>query len=135
MERLASAAGFASEGDPLSADMEAGPRIDILYSATMTKRGKKAAGLTAYFSGPVDGPTVTCTVSTVGVSAEILPALVEKSLDAYGRTERAPDDNRRMASWRLGAAGGGGSLEMSARRDPPQRASITVEYHGRQRKP
>jgi len=133
MEHIASEAGFVRDGNPISAEMEAGPRIDILYSAGLTKRGEKVAGLTAYFDGPADGPTVTCTVTAVSVSAEALAGLIEKSLDAHDRTEKAPDDNRRMASWRLGAAEGGGTLDMLARRDPPQRAAITIEYRGRKR--
>jgi hypothetical protein len=113
--------------------MERGPRIDILYSAKLTKRGAKF-GLTSYFEGPADGPTVTCTVSAVGVSAEALPTLIESSLKARDRTEKpGTGDDRRLASWRASAAGDDDTLDMSARRDSPQRASIQITYRGHKR--
>jgi hypothetical protein len=133
MERIASGLDFASEGGPISAEMETGPRIDILYSAKLMKRGEKV-GLTAYFEGPIDGPTVICALTAVGVSAEALPGLIEKSLNAHDRSEKPPaDDIRVRASWRAGTAGDGGTLEMSARRDSPRRASIQIVYRGRKR--
>ena len=133
MSRIASGLGFVSEGGAISAEMEAGPRIDILYSARLTKRGEKV-GLTAYFDGPADGPTVTCALTAVGVSADALPGLIETSLNARDRTEKAAvDDNRRLASWRVGAAGDGDTLEMSARRESPRRASIQIVYRSRKR--
>src|SRR5262245_15208586 len=41
LERIASKLGFVSEGGAITADMERGPRIDILYSAKLMKRGDK----------------------------------------------------------------------------------------------
>ncbi len=131
IERLATGLGFVSDGGPISAAMESGPQIDILYMARLTQRGENVS-LTAYFAGPADGPTVICTVSAVGVSAEVLPDLIEKSLRARDRTDKAStNDNQRQASWRLGAAGEGGALEMSAWRAPPRRAAINIEYRGK----
>jgi hypothetical protein len=130
IERTALGVGFVSEGSAISANMESGPRIDILYSAKLTKQGEKV-GLTAYFDGPAGGPTVTCTLTATGVSTEALPGLIEKSLNARDRTEKpAADNNRLLTSWRVGAAGDGDMLEMSARRDPPRRASIRFVYRG-----
>jgi hypothetical protein len=132
IERMATGLGFLSDGGPISAAMESGPKIDILYMARLTQRGENVS-LTAYFAGPSDGPTVICTLTAVGVSAEALPDLIEKSLKPRDRTDKpAADDIRRQASWRLGA-GDGDALDMSARRDPPQRASINLEYLGRKR--
>jgi hypothetical protein len=133
IERVASKLGFVSEGGAISAEMERGPRIDILYLAKLMKRGEKF-GLTAYFDGPADGPSVTCALTAVGVSAEALPGLIEKSLNAHDRTEKAAGDNNRLrASWRASAAGNGDPLEMSAGRDSPRRASIQIIYRGRKR--
>lgn len=133
MERIASGLGFASDGSPISADMETGSRIDILYMAELKKRGEKIASLTAYFDGPAGGPTVICSVTATGVSADSLPGLIEKSLNARDRIEKAPDNDRRMANWRMGAPGDDEKLEMSARRNSPRRASITIEYRGHKR--
>jgi len=131
LERIATGLGFVSLGGPIAADMESGPRIDIVYMARLTKRGL-SVGLASYFEGPPDGPTVSCDLTTVGVSAEALPGLIETSLNAHDRTEQAAADNkRRQASWRVGAAGGGDTLEMSAWRESPRRASIHIGYGGR----
>ncbi|MEH2513028.1 hypothetical protein V1291_004382 [Nitrobacteraceae bacterium AZCC 1564] len=131
IERIASGVGFVSEGSAISAAMESRPQIDILYSARLTKRGEKVS-LTAYFAGPVDAPTVSCGLNTIGVSAEALPGLIETSLNAHDRTEKTPADNKRLrASWRVGAAEGGDTLEVSAWRDSPRRASISFMYRSR----
>ena len=131
IERLASGLGFVSEGGPISADMERGPRIDILYMARLTKQGANV-GLTAYFDGPPDGLSVTCALTAVDVSADALAGLIEGSLDAHDRTEEADADHRRrQASWRVGATGGGDTLHMSAWRDSPRRASIRMVYNSR----
>jgi len=133
IERIASELGFVSRGSAITADMESEPRIDILYSARMTQRGENV-GLTAYFDGPVDGPTVTCSLSVAGVSSEALPGLIETSLNARDRTEKpAVDDNRLLLSWRVGGAEDDDTLEISARRDSSRRASISLMYHGRKR--
>lgn len=133
MERIGSALGFVSRGSAITAEMESGPSIDILYSARFTQRGENI-GLTAYFDGPADGPTVTCSLSVTGVSAEVLPGLIETSLDARNRTEKpAVDDNRLLLSWSVGTAEDGDALEISARRDASRRASIALKYRGRQR--
>jgi hypothetical protein len=127
MARIAAKLGFVSDGGAISPDMERGARIDILYSARLTKPGGKI-GLTAYFEGPADGPTVTCAVSGTGVLAEALPDLIEKSLSAQHRAEKAAADDRRLVSWRLGPMDGGDTLEMSAHREPPRRGSIQLTY-------
>ncbi len=128
LERSATALGFVSEGPAISPEMERGPRIDIVYSARLTKRGEKVS-LLAYFSS-ADGPIVICSVSTVGVSAEALPGLIERSLNAHDRTEEpTADHNHLRVSWRAGAAGGS-ALDMSASRVSPQRASISIKYQG-----
>src|SRR5215469_6349972 len=75
IERLASGLGFVSEGGRISADMERGPRIDILYTARLTKQGANV-GLTAYFDGPPDGLSVTCALTAVDVSADALAGLI-----------------------------------------------------------
>jgi hypothetical protein len=129
MERIALGVGLVSV-DPITADMESGPRIDILYTARLIKRGEKVGSLTAYFEGPADSPTVSCGISAVGVSAEALPALVEKSLNAHHRAEKTPADEKRLqASWRIGAKEGD-MLDVSAWRTSPQRASISFNYRG-----
>lgn len=133
MERMALGAGFVTQHRPITPDMESGPRIDILYSATLMKRGEKVS-LTAYFDGPPDGPTVSCSVNTVGVSAEALPGLIETSLKGHNRTEKTPaDDKRLQANWRVGQAEDGAVLEVSAWRVSPRRASISFTYRGRKR--
>jgi hypothetical protein len=133
IERMATGLDFVSDGHPISAAMENGPQIDILYMARLTQRGENVS-LTAYFAGPADAPTVICTLSAVGVSAEALPDLIEKSLKPGDRTDKASaDDNRRQANWRLGAAGEGDALDMSAWRTPPRRAAINIEYRAGKR--
>jgi hypothetical protein len=132
MERVASGMGFVSEDKAIWAELERGPRIDVLYSAKLMKQGEKI-GLTAFFEGPVDNPTVTCTLNAVGVSAEALPDLIERSLNAQGRTEKTADSNRLQLNWRVGAAESGDTLEASVRRDPPRRASIQLTYRGGKR--
>jgi hypothetical protein len=132
MERTASGLGFVGEGGPITAKMEGGPQIDILYSARLAKRGQDV-GLTAYFAGPSDGPTVTCALSAVGVSADALPGLIETSLKARNRTEEPAADGRLRVNWRVGEAEGGDALEMWARRDSPRRASIHIVYRGGKR--
>ncbi|MFB9265106.1 hypothetical protein ACFFWD_18440 [Bradyrhizobium erythrophlei] len=133
IERTATGLGFVKDGGPISADMEAGPQIDILYMARLTKRGENV-GMTAYFSGPVDGPTVICSLTTIGVSAEALPGLIERTLNAHDQTEKAANDgNRLVANWRVGAAGSDDTLEISAWRTPPRRTSISITYRGRKR--
>jgi hypothetical protein len=130
IERGASRLGFVSANEAISPDMERGPGIDILYSARLTQRNMDV-GMTAYFAGPIDGPTVVCTLNTVGVSADALPALIEKSLNARDRTARSTgNDNRLAANWRVGD---GETLEMSVWRTPPQRASISMTYRGQKR--
>jgi hypothetical protein len=132
LERTATGLGFVGEG-AISAEMEAGPRIDIVYMARLTKRGENVS-LSAYFEGPVEGPTVSCSLTTIGVSAEALPGLIEKSMNAYDRTEKvANDGNRLLASWRIGAAGSDDTLDMSAWRTSPRRASISITYRSRKR--
>lgn len=133
MERIAIGLGFVSQGRAITPDMESGPQIDIVYSARWTKRGATIS-LMAYFNGPADGPTVSCGLSAADVSAEALPALIEKSLNARDRTEKTPVDNKRLeASWRVGAAEDSNGLEVSAWRVSPRRAGINIEYRGRKR--
>ena len=135
MERIPSGLGFVSEGGAISADMERGPKIDILYMARLTSPSGKV-GLTAYFSGPADGPAVNCALTATSVSPDALPALVEKALKVRDRTAMAaPDDNRLVVSWHLDAhldaSADGDRVERWARQDLPRRASIQVEYRGR----
>ncbi|MBW7972649.1 hypothetical protein [Bradyrhizobium sp. BR 10289] len=131
VERIAGGLGFVSDGGPITAEMERGPKIDILYMAKLMRRGERLGSMTAYFAGPDDGPSVTCTVSAVGVSADALPGLIETSLKAGERTDKpSKDDNLRLASWRTGA---GDTLDMSVWRTSPQRASITINYYADKR--
>jgi len=129
VERIATGLGFVSDGGPITAEMERGPKIDLLYSAKLIRRGERIGSMTAYFAGPDDAPSVTCTVSAVGVSTETLPGLIETLLKARERADKpSNDDNHRLASWRVGA-GGGDALDMSAWRTPPHRASISINYY------
>jgi hypothetical protein len=133
LERIASALGFVSDGGPIKPELERGPRIDVVYMARLKKRGEDIA-LSAYFEGPADGPTVSCALNSVGVSADALPELIEKALSARDRAEKASSDNRRLqASWRVKASGDDDTLEMSAWREAPQRASIHIAYRGHRR--
>ncbi len=126
LERSATALGFVSEGPVISPEME-GPGMDIIYSARLTKRGEKVS-LSAYFSS-ADGPIVICSVSTVNVSVEALPGLIEKSLNVHDRTEEpTADHNHLRVSWRAGAAGGSDTFDMSAWQVSPQRAEISIKY-------
>jgi len=128
VERIATGLGFVSDGGPITAEMERRASIDILYAAKLIRRGERLGSMTAYFTGPDDGVSVSCTVSAVGVSADALPGLIETSLKARERTDKpSNDDNHRLASWRVGA-GSGDTLEMSVWRTPPQRASINLNY-------
>jgi len=130
--RLATGLGFVGDGT-VTAEMERGPQIDILYIARLAK-AERNVSMTAYFAGPVEGPTVICTLSTAGVSAEALPRPIETSLNARDRTETAgTDTNQRKASWHVGAAGDGDTLDLSAWRTSPQRASVTITYRGAKR--
>ena len=133
LERIASDLGFVSDGGPVPAEIESGPEIDYMYLAKLMMRGEKV-GLSAYFDGPADAPTVTCSLSTVGVSAEGLPDLVEKSLETRDRSETAATDgNLRRWNWHVGPAGSDDTLEMSVHPDPPRRASVQIVYHGHRR--
>ena len=133
IQLFASELGFVSSDRPITADMERGPQIDILYMARFTKQGLNV-GLSAYFSGPADAPSVSCSLSSADVSAEALLALIENSLKVRDRTEEtANDGNRRLAKWRVGAAENGDTLDMSAWRVPPRRASIGLTYRGGRR--
>jgi hypothetical protein len=133
VERIAASLGFVSDGGPITAEMERGAKIDLLYSAKLIRRGERLGSMTAYFSGPDDGPSVTCTVSAVGVSADALPELIETSLKARERTDKpSSDDNHRLASWRV-CAGSGDALDMSVWRTSPHRASITINYYAYKR--
>lgn len=134
LELLAAELGFVKDGGPITAEMLAGPQIDIVYMARLMKRGEKVASISAYFSGPAVGPTVSCAVSAFNVSAEALPGLIERSLKVRDRTdEPATDDDRRRAKWRLGSAADADTLEMWTRRSPPRLASINIEYRGGKR--
>ncbi|WLB51987.1 hypothetical protein [Bradyrhizobium japonicum] len=133
VERIARGLGFVSDGGPITAEMERGPKIDILYSAKLIRRGERLGSMTVYFAGPDDGPSVTCSVSAVGVSADTLPGLIETSLKARERIdEPSNDDNHRRASWHVGA-GSGEALEMSVWRTSPHRASISINYFATKR--
>ena len=130
--RIASGLGFVGDGE-ITADMERGPQLDILYIARLIK-ADRSVSMTAYFAGPIDGPTVICTLSTAGVSAEALPGLIERSTNARERTEATGTDaNQRNAIWRIGATGDDETIDMSAWRTPPQRAAITMTYRGGKR--
>ena len=127
LERSATALGFVSAGPAISPEMERGPRMDIVYTASMTKRGEKVS-LSAYFSS-ADGPLASCGVSSAGVSAEALPDRIEKSLNVHDRTvEPTTDHDHLRVSWRTGAAGGSDTLDVSAWRTSPRRASISIKY-------
>jgi hypothetical protein len=133
LDRIASGLGFVKDGGAISADMEVGPRIDIVYSARLMKRGVKF-GLMAYFEGRADGPTVACGLTTFGVSAQALPGLIEKALNVRDRTgEAAADASLLRAGWRIGAASDGDTLEMTVRRDQARLGAIDIKYRGRKR--
>lgn len=133
VERIAAGLGFISDGPPITAELERGANIDILYAAKLIRRGERIGSMTAYFTGPDDGPRVSCTVLAVGVSADELPGLIEKSLKARERTDKpSNDDNHRLASWRVGS-GSGDALEMSVWRTSPHRASININYDATKR--
>jgi hypothetical protein len=126
VERIAVGLGFVSVGGPITPAMERTANIDILYSAELIRRGERLGSMTAYFTGPDDGPNVTCTVSVVGVSADALPGLIETSLKARERTDKASNDaDHRRASWHVGADD---TLDMSVWRTPPYRASLNINY-------
>ena len=133
VERIAAGLGFVSDGGPITAEMERGAKIDILYAAKLIRRGERLGSMTAYFTGPDDGVSVSCTVSAAGVAADALPGLIETSLKARERTDKpSNDDNHRLASWCVGA-GNGDTLDMSVWRTPPHRASININYVARKR--
>jgi hypothetical protein len=129
IERVATGLGFVSD-NPVTPEMERGANIDVVYFARLMKRGEKVAGISAYFTGPDDGPSVSCSVSATGVSTDTLPGLIETSLKARERTDK-PTENERYhrASWRAGAD----TIEMSAWQTPPRRGSISMSYVGHKR--
>ena len=131
VERIAAGLGFVSDGGPITPEMERGAKLDLLYSAKLIRQGARLGSMTALFAGPDDGPSVTCSVSAVGVSADALPGLIETSLKARERTDNpSNDDNHRLAGWRIGA---GDALEMSVWRTSPHRASISINYYATKR--
>jgi hypothetical protein len=133
LDRIASQLGFISEHGPISAEMESGSKIDILYFAKLMVRGEKVS-LSAYFTGPVDAPTVSCKVGSLKASTDRLPELVEQSVETYERSDEVTaDGNRLEVKWRLGAADSGDTLELRSYQDPVQRASITINYLGGKR--
>jgi hypothetical protein len=130
VERIATGLGFVSDGGPITAETERGPTIDLLYSAKLIRRGERIGGMSAYFSGPGDGPHVTCTVTATGVSADVLPGLIQTLLQARERTDKPSNDaNHLMASFHVG----GDTLESSVWRTSPRRASISIDYDAAER--
>ncbi len=131
LERLAAGLGFESSNGPITAEMEAGPQVDIVYAATWTE-GNGKASLSAFFNGPINSPTVACGVRTTGVSPETLPGLVEISLNAHDRTNEATGDpDMARFTWHAGAAESGDTLEVSTRKAAPRRAAIDMTYTAR----
>jgi len=133
LDRLASGLGFVNTVGPIKPDMERGPNIDIVYFAKLTRRGETVS-MDAYFTGPLDGPTVNCALNAIEVSPDTLPDVVAKSLKVRDRTEKPAEDNGRIVTrWRFGAADDGDTLETWTRRAAPRRASINVAYRGRKK--
>ncbi|MEW6640969.1 MAG: hypothetical protein AB1586_10730 [Pseudomonadota bacterium] len=132
LAKIVTGLGFVSD-DKISPDMEAGPKIDIVYRARFTRSGQNIS-LGAYFGESLDKLDVSCSLDTIGASADALPGLIEKSLDAHDRTEQAANDGKRLvASWHTGAAGSGDTIGLSAWRTSPQRSSINITYHSRKK--
>lgn len=133
LDRIASEVGFASEHGPVSPEWESGPKIDIVYFAKLMVRGQKV-GLSAYFTGPVDRPTVSCSVHSLSASTDGLADLIEQSLKTHDRTDKVTaNGDRREVDWHMGAAGTGDTLELHTYQDPPRRASISTTYLGHKR--
>jgi hypothetical protein len=131
LDSIASKAGFANEGASISLELERGSALDVVYFAKLPP-GKKA-GISAYFTGPVENPSVSCTVKSLDVSTEGLEELVEESIDTRDRTiEATAKGGGLLVKWHLGAEGGGDMLELTSYKDP-SRASITISYHARER--
>jgi hypothetical protein len=128
LEHIATALGFASESGPITPDMERGPKIDIVYGAKLVRGNERLGSVSAYFTGPDDALEVSCAVTLVGVSADALPGLIEKSLKARERADQpTSNENHRQVNWRVGA-GSGDKLDMSVWRTSPRRASINLNY-------
>lgn len=134
LDRIASQLGFTSERGPISAEMESGPQIDILYFAKLMVRGEKV-GIAAYFSGPIDAPTISCKVGSLKASTDRLPELIEQSVETYERSEKViADGNGLGVKWRLRTGDSGDTLELrSYQHLGPRRASINIEYLGGKR--
>ncbi|MBR0718563.1 hypothetical protein [Bradyrhizobium liaoningense] len=129
IQRIATSLGFVSD-NPVTPEKERGANIDVIYFARLMKNGEKVGGISTYFTGPDDGPTVSCSVSATGVSADTLPSLIETSLKARERADQPTEkENYHRASWRVGAD----TIEMSAWQTPPRRASISMSYIGYKR--
>ena len=133
LDRIASQLGFTSESSPISAELESGPQIDILYFAKLMVRGEKV-GISAYFFGPVDAPAVSCTVGSLKASTDGLSELVERTVETYERSEKVIGDGNGLAvKWRPGAADSDDRLELRTYKKPMRHASITMFYVGGKR--
>jgi len=133
LDRIASQLGFVSENGAISVELESGPKIDILYFAKLMVRGEKV-GISAFFYGPIEAPTVSCKVGSLKASTDGLPELIEQSVETYERSEKViADGNGLQTKWRLRAGDSGDTLELRSYQHPAPRASINIEYLGAKR--
>lgn len=131
LARASTALGFTSDGGQIGPDLEAGPKIDIVYTARATKKSVKY-GLSAYFDGPGGDLTVSCGVTAHGISSEKLLNRVEKAFAVRDRKSEPVIDGKPIRlRWMFGADGD--ILEMSAHAPPPRRAGLNLSYRARKR--
>jgi len=131
LNRFASKVGFRSTGPEIPEELQSAPNVDLLYFAKL--RLDEKVSLSGYFSGPVDRPTVVCTVRSHGVTAQGLGDLIERSIHPYNRTDAMIADGAgHRTNWRFQTKDGEGMLELRFYSTPP-RASITYTYQGRNR--
>jgi len=128
LQRLAKAAGFASEYGDIAPDAESGEKLDLIYWAKL-ELGAATFKLSAYFSGDRNATSVSCTIATVGVNGhDLVPAIEVAEKVASPSTELSQDGLFGRLKWKFGAADGNDRLELSFRRDEPRRTSLNLSY-------
>lgn len=130
LQRLAQAAGFASDNGDIRPDQETGDKLDVIYFAKLVQ-GEATFSLSAYFSGIIVAPVVSCSIGTIGADAKDLAAAVEATEHVTSPVAEVSNDGAMsMLKWTFGVAKSDW-LELRARRDSPRRVSVALSYQVR----
>lgn len=116
-------AGFSPAQPPIKPEQESEPILDLVYSARFARADMRVS-LSAYFSGDAREATVSCGLSSEGVTPKGLRSALESSMPLGEPIRFSDQADRTLGEWRTPNF----ELSISVHTSPPYRGTVHAQY-------